>query len=424
MCGRHDPGEQHLGHSDHRDHGRAYSARARARHPLVEPADSGAAGRGDRHALDLASAIDTTMALHKRVGKTPVHVKKDVAGFVGNRLQHALWREAIALVERGICDAETVDTVIKAAFGRRLAVLGPLENADLVGTDLTLAIHDTVLPEIEAGRVRLLISKSSWPTASLASSPAKASGPGRLSSRLRCAPECVPAQDGAPDDDTGDRSTEKETQQCLSSPTRSIITCAITGAIHTPTMSDALPITPDQIADAGDRRRRGGRRDPAPARARPQERPALARPGGVRAVPAAHQAELRRGHQHHDRRQPHHDLDERLAAAPVFAGDVLAQHGLDEFRPLPTARRYKTLEVRLGEALYPHTDELHLPQHLPHIERISSARRARHQVRARVLRRRPPLQSRPLHRPGCSSRRSSCSSSSASSAASAPTSTT
>lgn len=94
--------------------------------------------------------IEWTMALHKAIGKTPVHVKKDVAGFVGNRLQHALWREAIALVEHGICDAETVDTVIKAAFGRRLAVLGPLENADLVGTDLTLAIHRTVLPEIES----------------------------------------------------------------------------------------------------------------------------------------------------------------------------------------------------------------------------------------------------------------------------------
>ncbi len=94
--------------------------------------------------------IATTMALHKAIGKTPVHVKKDVAGFVGNRLQHALWREAIALVEHGICDAETVDTVIKAAFGRRLAVLGPLENADLVGTDLTLAIHRTVLPEIDS----------------------------------------------------------------------------------------------------------------------------------------------------------------------------------------------------------------------------------------------------------------------------------
>jgi 3-hydroxybutyryl-CoA dehydrogenase len=95
-------------------------------------------------------AIDWTIALHREAGKMPVHVKKDVPGFVGNRLQHALWREAIALVEHGICDAETVDTVIKASFGRRLAVLGPLENADLVGTDLTLAIHQTVLPAIES----------------------------------------------------------------------------------------------------------------------------------------------------------------------------------------------------------------------------------------------------------------------------------
>lgn len=87
--------------------------------------------------------------LLKAVGKTPAMVKKDVAGFIGNRLQHALWREAISLVEHGICDAETVDTVVKASFGRRLPVIGPLENADLVGLDLTLAIHQTVLPAIE-----------------------------------------------------------------------------------------------------------------------------------------------------------------------------------------------------------------------------------------------------------------------------------
>jgi len=91
-----------------------------------------------------------TMGLHESAGKKPAHVKKDVPGFIGNRLQHALWREAISLVEHGVCDAETVDAVIKASFGRRLAVLGPLENADLVGTDLTLAIHNTVLPAIES----------------------------------------------------------------------------------------------------------------------------------------------------------------------------------------------------------------------------------------------------------------------------------
>ena len=95
-------------------------------------------------------AIDFTMKLHANAGKTPAHVKKDVPGFIGNRLQHALWREAISLVENDICDAATVDAVIKASFGRRLAVLGPLENADLVGTDLSLAIHQTVLPAIDS----------------------------------------------------------------------------------------------------------------------------------------------------------------------------------------------------------------------------------------------------------------------------------
>ena len=96
------------------------------------------------------ATIERTLVLHAAAGKTAVHVKKDVPGFVGNRLQHALWREAIALVEGGICDAETVDTVIKASFGLRLAVLGPLENADLVGTDQTLAIHEAVLPAIDS----------------------------------------------------------------------------------------------------------------------------------------------------------------------------------------------------------------------------------------------------------------------------------
>jgi 3-hydroxybutyryl-CoA dehydrogenase len=97
-----------------------------------------------------AETVAWTMKLHEAAGKTPAHVKKDVPGFIGNRLQHALWREAISLVEQGICDAETVDAVVKASFGRRLPVLGPLENADLVGTDLTLAIHNTVLPAIDS----------------------------------------------------------------------------------------------------------------------------------------------------------------------------------------------------------------------------------------------------------------------------------
>jgi 3-hydroxybutyryl-CoA dehydrogenase len=92
---------------------------------------------------------EDVFALLRGAGKTPVMVNKDVPGFIGNRLQHALWREAVSLVENGICDAQAVDTVIKSSFGRRLAVLGPLENADLVGTDLTLDIHNIVLADLE-----------------------------------------------------------------------------------------------------------------------------------------------------------------------------------------------------------------------------------------------------------------------------------
>jgi 3-hydroxybutyryl-CoA dehydrogenase len=96
-----------------------------------------------------AGVVARTIALLEQAGKTPVHVKRDVAGFVGNRLQHALWRQALELVDAGVCDAEAIDTVVKASFGIRLAVLGPMENADLVGLDLTLDIHEYVLPTLD-----------------------------------------------------------------------------------------------------------------------------------------------------------------------------------------------------------------------------------------------------------------------------------
>jgi 3-hydroxybutyryl-CoA dehydrogenase len=92
--------------------------------------------------------MDRSMELLARVGKLPVRVERDVPGFVGNRLQHALWREAIDLVATGVCDAETVDLVVRNTIGLRLAEMGPIENADYVGLDLTLAIHAGVLPSI------------------------------------------------------------------------------------------------------------------------------------------------------------------------------------------------------------------------------------------------------------------------------------
>ena len=93
--------------------------------------------------------MDRTIAVLAAVGQQPVRVNKDIPGFIGNRLQHALKREAIALVQAGVCDAETVDTVVKASFGSRLGIMGPLEQSDLVGLNLTLAIHEVILPDLD-----------------------------------------------------------------------------------------------------------------------------------------------------------------------------------------------------------------------------------------------------------------------------------
>ena len=108
--------------------------------PLVEVVQSGDA---------TLPAVRKTMALLKAAGRHPVHVRKDIPGFIGNRLQHALKREAIALVAAGVCDAETVDDVVKQGFGKRLGVLGPLEQSDLVGLDMTKSIHDTLMGDLD-----------------------------------------------------------------------------------------------------------------------------------------------------------------------------------------------------------------------------------------------------------------------------------
>jgi 3-hydroxyacyl-CoA dehydrogenase len=72
-----------------------------------------------------------------------------VPGFVGNRLQHALRREAIAIVAQGIASPEDVDLIARLSFGLRSPVVGPLETVDLGGLDLTQAIQTYLLPELD-----------------------------------------------------------------------------------------------------------------------------------------------------------------------------------------------------------------------------------------------------------------------------------
>jgi len=85
----------------------------------------------------------------KGIGEKVVVVKKEVPGFIANRIQIALFREAFNVVEQGIASPEEVDMAIKSSFGRRLGVMGPFEQCDIIGADLKLSIYNALVPEIK-----------------------------------------------------------------------------------------------------------------------------------------------------------------------------------------------------------------------------------------------------------------------------------
>ena len=93
--------------------------------------------------------IEETMNFLTRMGKTPVRVRKDIPGFIGNRLQHALAREAMSLLEQGVASAEDIDLVVKASLALRLVFTGPVEQRDFNGLDIHLAIAEYLYPELE-----------------------------------------------------------------------------------------------------------------------------------------------------------------------------------------------------------------------------------------------------------------------------------
>jgi 3-hydroxybutyryl-CoA dehydrogenase len=100
-----------------------------------------------------ATAPETLEAVRRLlagIGKRPVVLRREVAGFVGNRLQAALFREALAIVGQGIATPEEVDAVVSSGFGRRLAVVGPFAAMDLAGLDVLLRVMEQLLPEIAA----------------------------------------------------------------------------------------------------------------------------------------------------------------------------------------------------------------------------------------------------------------------------------
>lgn len=97
-----------------------------------------------------ADTVSVTKELLMHVGKTPAVLEKEALGFVGPRLQAALIREAIFIVEQGIASAETVDLVVRNSFGRRLSAAGPFEVFELAGWDLVLAAFEELYRELNS----------------------------------------------------------------------------------------------------------------------------------------------------------------------------------------------------------------------------------------------------------------------------------
>jgi len=108
--------------------------------PIVEIAGG---TRTDDRSIEQASDIV------RGIGKIPVRLRREIPGFLGTRLQQAVVREAIALVQAGVASAEDVDLATRASFGIRFPVIGPLESADISGLDVILAVHEYLLPDLD-----------------------------------------------------------------------------------------------------------------------------------------------------------------------------------------------------------------------------------------------------------------------------------
>lgn len=93
--------------------------------------------------------IDDVVDLLKKVGKSPVVLKKEINGFIANRLQTALMREAFSLVGHGVANADDIDTAITDGPGFRWAFVGPTRIADLGGLDTWKRVFDNIAPDLD-----------------------------------------------------------------------------------------------------------------------------------------------------------------------------------------------------------------------------------------------------------------------------------
>jgi 3-hydroxybutyryl-CoA dehydrogenase len=103
-----------------------------------------------------AVQADNVCAFLRRCGSVPVLVRKDKPGFLANRLQHALAREAFALLDEGVATAEDIDAAVRFGFGFRFLAAGPVLQRDHAGIDIHCAAAATMYPSLSDAKVPAL----------------------------------------------------------------------------------------------------------------------------------------------------------------------------------------------------------------------------------------------------------------------------
>jgi 3-hydroxybutyryl-CoA dehydrogenase len=94
------------------------------------------------------ATVDRLLAWSLATGKRPIQLRRPIAGFVANRLQYAVLREAYALLEAGVCDEAAIDTAVTAGIGARWAAVGPFTSMDLAGLDVHLEVARQLFPQL------------------------------------------------------------------------------------------------------------------------------------------------------------------------------------------------------------------------------------------------------------------------------------
>ncbi len=92
-----------------------------------------------------------TMRLLRAIGKVPIHLRRELPGFLVNRIQVAIQREVWDLVDQGVATPEEIDAAIRGTIGFRFAAMGPLEIHDFAGLDIQLTTYGNLIPEIRSG---------------------------------------------------------------------------------------------------------------------------------------------------------------------------------------------------------------------------------------------------------------------------------